>query len=159
MKSCIVMKGCETSKASSNYCGAIVYVNKGGYVVKPVKLKARGSQPISQPLVMNADRKIESNYDGISTKVENDIAIGQAAQFIAPGECAYQMDMYIKGGNHKDRNLFLVPGCVIEMSTAGTTTSNSWKESVSWSSQAKKAGKSGKVQDPDGNNCGRQSKM
>ena len=69
------------------------------------------------------------------------------------------MDIDIKGGNHKDRNLFLVPGCVIEMSTAGTTTSNSWKESVSWSSQAKKAGKSGKVQDPAGNNCGRQSKM
>ena len=55
VKSCIVMQGCETSKASSNYCGAIVYVNKGGYVVKPVKLKARGSQPISQPVVMNED--------------------------------------------------------------------------------------------------------
>lgn len=159
VKSCIVMKGCETSKASSNYCGAIIYVNKGGYVVNPVKLKARGSQPISQPVVMNEDPKVESNCTGISAKVGNDIDVDQAAQFIAPGECAYQLDIDIKAGNHKDRNLFLVPGCVIEMSTAGTTTSNSWKEKVYWSSQAKSAGATGKVQDSAGNNCGRQNKM
>lgn len=158
-KSCIVMKGCETSNPSSNYCGSIVYINKGGYVVNPVKLQARSSQPISQPVTMSESPKVESDCRNISAKIGNDIAIDQAAQFIAPGECAYELEINIKGGNNKDRHLFLVPGCVIEMSTAGTTTSNSWKEKVYWSSQAKSAGKSGKVEDPAGNDCGRQSNM
>ena len=170
VKGCIVMSGCETSKASSNYCGAIVYVNKGGYVVNPTKVQSRSSQPISQPVLMNAAEiqaasdpasvtKIYSDCSDISNKFDNDLALGQAVQFIAPGECAYKIDINIKAGNSKDRHLFLVPGCVIELSTDGTTTSNDWKQSAYWSDAAKKAGASGNVEDPLGNNCGRQNKM
>lgn len=170
VKSCVVMSGCEKSKSSSNYCGAIVYINKGGYVTRPVKLQSRSSQPIKQPVLMNAAQiqaaadatkvpKVYSDCRDISEKIDTDVSLGKAVQFIAPGECAYKLDINIKAGNKKDRNLFLVPGCVIEMSTDGTTNSNDWSQKVYWSSQAKKAGASGKVQDPLGNKCGRQSKM
>ena len=170
VKACYVMSGCEKSKSSSNYCGAIVYINKGGYVVSPAKLKSRGTQPIDQPVLMNAAeiqaadnpskvKKVYSDCRDISEKYSADLRLGEAVQFIAPGECAYNIDINIKAGNKKDRHMFLVPGCVIEMSTDGTTHSNDWKQKVYWSSQAKKAGASGKVKDPLGNNCGRQNKM
>ena len=170
VKGCIVMPGCETSKSSSGYCGAIVYINKGGYVVKSTLLHSRSSQPIGQPVLMNAAeiqaasdpssvKKVYSDCSDISEKFGSDVALGQAVQFIAPGECAYDLEIKIQSGDNKSRNLFLVPGCVIEASTDGTTTSNEWHQKEYWSSQAKKAGASGSVQDPLGNKCGRQSKM
>jgi hypothetical protein len=147
-KACYVSDYCTTSDA---ICGGIGYINEGGYVVSPVKLWAKDSQP--------SGATINPKCAGVNFVFNADVDLGQGLQFIVPTNCALKLKINIKAGRTKSRDLFLTPGCAIKLSTDGTTLQNDWHMKVSWSDQAKKQGKSGTVQDPEGNKCGRLSKM
>jgi hypothetical protein len=146
-KGCYISSYCNQANA---LCGAIAYINKGGYVVNPTRLEAVSSQP---------NAPINPKCSGVKFKEDNDMALGQYVTFIVPANCGLRLRIDIVAGKNKDRKLFLTPGCVIKASTAGTTLSNSWSIDVSWSDQAKQAGKSGTVQDQAGNKCGNLEQM
>ncbi len=149
-KYCLVSDSC---KSSDRVCGSITYANKGGYVVSPVKLSAKDSQPTGRAT-------IHPSCSGVNFSSGADYDVGQYIQFIVPADCAYKLKINIKAGSKKSRDLFLTPGCVIKTSTDGTTMSNKWHMTTSWSQEAKDKGLSGGVQaDSQGNVCGRLSNM
>ncbi len=152
----------ETSESvqRSYPCGVIVYVNKGGYAVRNIEVAARGSshQPTKDP-AFNADCM------GVEKKLSAEITIGQYDQFVVPASCAYKLSINISGGPKKDKNLWLTPACVIEASTDGTVTSNSWnKIKTSYAPGVKDAARAAgqslpkDPEDSEGHKCGEQSK-
>lgn len=138
---------CEGANA---VCGVIVYaVATGGYYGAWARVHARSDQPDStdtHPSCAGVDKKLDSN-----------IAPGNYDTFVVPASCAYKLEIKIEGGNKKDLNLFLTPGCQIIAKTDGTVMSNSWKtlEISTLSSQVPTSG--GKPVDRSGHKCGKQS--
>lgn len=133
-------------------CGAIVYGNGGGYVVKKTRLQAKGSQPDGAPL--------HTNCSEVSKSISADVAIDQYVVFVVPASCAYRLKISISGGNTKDKNLYLTPGCQITATSDGTTLNNNWnKLSVNWIKGKKQEGYPDKPVDPLGNKCGSLGKM
>ncbi|MBI1181603.1 MAG: hypothetical protein GC201_13710 [Alphaproteobacteria bacterium] len=153
-----------------NYpCGAIVYANKGGYYVKPVAVEARGSnnQETKDPTYNKACADYKRSFRNEPTGLQ----AGEYVTFIVPASCAYKLSIDIVAGRSKDRDLWLTPGCVIETSTDGTTTSNEWHMKTYYSDKAKaQTADLNKLMgtdttlpkdpvDADGHACGRQGKM
>lgn len=128
-------------------CGAIVYANKGGYVVKSVHLTSRSTQPDTG-----------ASCSGIDVKIGQDLIFGEYHQYVVPASCAYKLKINIAAGPKKDRNLFLTPACVIEAKTDGTTSSNEWHVSYSWIKGKKPDGAPSKPIDAHGHKCGNLSK-
>ncbi len=149
---------CEVTDANPQpACGAIVYANKGAYVVTPVELSAKGTQPSGVP--------INPACAGIDKKFTRDVDVGQYETFVVPADCAYHLKINIEDGPKKDQNYFLVPGCQLIASTDGTTMSNQWHINTSWTDKAKKQAKENGVtlpeppQDQQGYKCGKLGKI
>lgn len=135
---------CKNS--STAICGVIIYaVATSSYYASYAKVKAKGSQPDGQA--------IHPDCAGTSKKLDANIPPGNYDTFVVPASCAYELEIKIVGGNKKDKNLFLTPGCQIIAKTDGTVSSNSWKTlEVSYIN-----GASGKPYDPDNHKCGKLS--
>jgi len=135
---------CEDS--SKAICGVIIYaVATSSYYAAYAKVKAKGSQPDGAA--------IHAQCPGTEKKLDSNIPPGNYDTFVVPASCAYELQIKIEGGNKKDKNLFLTPGCQIIAKTDGTVSSNSWKTlEISYIN-----GASGKPYDPEGHKCGKLS--
>ena len=149
-------------------CGGIGYGNGGGYVVKPIRVTALGSQPSGAPInqaCLNIDEKLNGG-DGF--------ALDEGGKWALPAPCGYHFKMSIQGGKHKDQKLYLTPGCAIALKSTGTTLNNNLKTSADWVSKDAKEkieannenlppeyriDTSGDPVDPAGNKCGKLNKM
>lgn len=154
----ITNPACKVTDSNPNpACGAIVYANKGAYVVNPVKLKSKTTQP-SGPIINSA-------CGAIDYVVSKNIAVTEYVTFVVPADCAFNLKINIAAGPKKDRNLFLIPGCQIIASTDGTIASSQWHISKSWTDKAKKQAKENGVtlpeppQDNQGYKCGKLGKI
>lgn len=138
---------CEAADA---VCGVIIYaVATTNYYGAWAKVHARSDQPDSIDT--------HPGCAGVSKKISQNIAPTNYDTFVLPASCAYKLEIKIEGGNSKDMNLFLTPGCQIIAKTAGTVNSNSWKtlEISTLSSQVPTSGD--KPVDRSGHKCGKQS--
>ena len=101
------------------------------------------------------------------------MTVGKYDSFTVPASCAYQLSINISGGDNKDQNVYLTPGCVITLQSDGTTTMSNWKKvKADWTTAGKDAYqtainnnvpgvKSSVPKDPedfDGHVCGEQNK-
>lgn len=128
-------------------CGAVAYVNEGGYVVNPTKVDAKDSQP-------SGVQELSASCAGADEKYDADIDLGQYVVFVMPADCAYELKINIEAGNNKSRNIFLTPGCEYIAKTDGTTMSNDWHISVKWIDGKQPAGAPDHPTDKEGNKCG-----
>lgn len=154
----ITNPACKVTDSNPNpACGAIVYANKGAYIVNPVKLKSKSTQP-SGPI-------ISPDCGAIDYVVSKDVLVGQYVTFVVPADCAFNLHINIAAGPKKDRDLFLTPGCQIIASTDGTIASSQWHINKSWTDKAKKQAEDNGVtlpdppQDNQGYKCGKLGKI
>jgi hypothetical protein len=133
------------------FCGAVALVDAGVYTVTATHLHALSPQ--------GSDYTAATGCSGAGRDYSNDLPSGSWYTFIVPANCAYKAKMNIKDGPTKDKDLFLTPGCLIQMRVTGSLFSNDFKvEKVSWTDAAKTAGKSGPVVNAAGQKCGLYSK-
>lgn len=138
---------CESADA---VCGVVIYaVATTSYYGAWARVHARSDQPDSTDT--------HPSCAGVDKKIDQNIAPTNYDTFVLPASCAYKLEIKIEGGNKKDMNLFLTPGCQIIAKTDGTAISNSWKtlEISTLSSQVPTA--NGKPVDRSGHKCGKQS--
>ncbi len=154
----ITNPACKVTDSNPNpACGAIVYANKGAYVVNPVKLKSKTTQPFG-PI-------ISPDCGAIDYVVSKNVAVTEYVTFVVPADCAFNLKINIAAGPKKDRDLFLTPGCQLIASTDGTIVSSSWHIKTSWTDKAKKQAQENGVtlpeppQDNQGYKCGKLGKI
>lgn len=146
-----VVPACDTSNTPNVYCGAIVYGNAGGYVVKNEAIEAESKQPSGVTL--------HPKCSGTKVRFAFDTSLGQYNTAVLPANCAYKLKINIAGGRKKTRDLYLTPGCLIEMKTDGTTLQNEWHMKVMWIKGKKPANGPKTPMDGQGNKCGLLKKM
>lgn len=136
---------CESSGAT---CGVIVMGNAGVYTLDWVSVDAHSSQPANAP----------SACSSINKKLTTDVPAANYDTFVVPASCSYKLKLKILGGNSKDKNLYLTPGCQIIAKVDGTVGSNDWKTlEISTLSSAVPTNSDGKPIDALGNKCGKTS--
>lgn len=134
-------------------CGVVVYVNEGAYVVSSVHLSAKDADDEPDGATINPA------CDGISKNMSDDLDVDQSVSFTAPASCGYKIKIEIEAGNGKDKNVYLTPGCIAEMSTDGTTLNNDWsKVKTSTMSDSVTVNDDGTPVDADGYPCGKLKK-
>jgi hypothetical protein len=104
---------------SPEECGEIRYENKGAYAVT-ASLTTIGKQPSINTL--------HEKCGDVDVYFLAAFGSGIKTKFVVPASCAYKLKIEISAGRTKDRNLFPTPGCLIKLSTDGTTLSNKWSK-------------------------------
>jgi len=107
---------CEGANA---ICGVLVIANGGAFTLDWTSVTARGDQP--------GGEATHPNCPGLDKKIKDDVPGGNYNTFVIPASCAYKLKIKILGGNGKDQNLYLTPGCQLIATVKGDLNSNSWK--------------------------------
>lgn len=116
-----------------NPCAALVYADATtNYYVNKVTVKARGED--------NQKWDKNPNCIGYSTENTMDIRASEYGVFILPAPCSYKLTIHIGGGDSKDQDVFLSPGCELVLESKGTTLDNNTPKvkKVEWTDDAKK---------------------
>ena len=138
---------CEDANA---VCGVVVYaVATTSYYGAWARVHSRSSQPDSTDT--------HPKCAGINKKLDKNIPPANYDTFVLPASCAYKLEIKIEGGNQKDKNLFLTPGCKLITKTDGTAVSNSWQKLEVSPMNSQVPTKNGVPIDRSGHKCGAQS--
>ena len=142
--------GCEAGSPTQKACGAVVMINAGGFEISHIKLEVLSPQGSDYTPAPGCSPDGLPNQDISLVMYEGDYFV-----FTVPADCGYNGKLKIQSVTTKSKEVFLTPGCQLEMKVTGTTFSNDLHVDVSWTQQAKDAGFSGTVQDPNGLKCGK----
>ncbi len=140
---------CKDGSTTANECGAVVMINAGAFEIEPIKLKWLSSQGSDY----TPATKCTSSFDNIDI----DVLLYDSEYYVltVPADCGYEGKLKIIDVTTKSHDIFLTPGCVLEMKVTGTALSTNLKISASWDDAT---GKSGTVMDSNGLKCGKYGK-
>lgn len=144
MQSEYIDKACLDSKTA--ICGAVVIASAGSFTLDWTTVKARDTQ--ANPAAMHP------GCPSVNKKISDDVPGGNYNRYIIPASCGYKVKLKILGGNGKDQNLYLTPGCKIIVKVKGDLNSNKITVDASFIDDTL----SGTPKDQTGWKCGKQSK-
>jgi len=140
---------CKSGSSTAKACGAVVMINAGGFEINPIKLEWLNPQGDDYTPASACN----SNFENIDISVI--LYEGDYYVLTVPADCGYEGKLKIESVTTKSHEIFLVPGCQLEMKVTGTIASTDLHIDVSW---AKQTGKSGPVVDSNGLKCGKYGK-